>query len=83
MNLSHRDQTLWLVYIIIKNLDAKTWQPQKRSGTLFLGSIFIIYDLFEDANNKDKNLKVKIYHMVLKTMLLCTYLDSLFKEIRC
>ncbi len=26
ITLSHRDQTLWLVYIIIGNLDAKTQQ---------------------------------------------------------
>ena len=69
MSLNHGDQILWPVYNIIKNQDAKTRQSQKRLGTLLLGSIFIIHDLSEDTNNKDKDLKAKIYHMALKTML--------------
>ncbi len=68
MSLSHGDQILWLVYITIGNLDAKTRQSQKRLGTFLLGSIPIIYERSEDANNKDKDLKAKIYHMALKTM---------------
>ena len=86
MSLSHGDQTLWPVYITIGNLDAKTRQSQKRPGTLLLGSIPIIHERSEDANNKDKDLKAKIYHMALKTMLQRTYpsfpfID--FKEMRC
>ena len=69
MTLSYGDQTLWPVYITIRNLDAKTWQSQKRPGTLLLGSIFIIYKRSKDTNNKDKDLKTKIYHMALKTIL--------------
>ena len=85
MSLSHGDQTLWPVYITIGNLDAKTRRSQKRLGTLLLGSIPIIHERSEDANNKDKNLKAKIYHMALKTMLQRTYpsfpfID--FKEMR-
>ena len=50
-----------------------------------LGSISIIHERLEDANNKDKDLKAKIYHMALKTMLQRTYpsfpfID--FKEMR-
>ena len=85
MSLSHGDQTLWPVYITIGNLDAKTRRSQKRPGTLLLGSIPIIHERSEDANNKDKDLKAKIYHMALKTMLQHTYpsfpfID--FKEMR-
>ena len=86
MSLSHWDQTLWPVYIIIKILDAKTWQSRKQLGTLLLGSIPIIHKQSEDANNKDKDLKAKIYYIALKTILHCTYpsfhfID--FKEMRC
>ncbi len=73
MSLSHGDQTLWLVYITIGNLDAKTWRSQKWPRTLLLGSISIIYERSEDTNNKNKDLKVKIYHIVLKTILQRTY----------
>ena len=69
MSLNYGDQILWPVYITIENLDAKTWQSQKRPKTLLLGSIFIIHEWLEDANNKNKNLKAKIYYMALKTIL--------------
>ena len=69
MSLSHKDQTLWLVYIIICNLDAKTRRSQKRPRTLLLGSIFIFHKRSKNVNNKDKDLKVKIYHIALKTKL--------------
>ena len=85
MSLSHGDQTLWPVYITIGNLDAKTWQSQKRQKTLFLGSISIIYERSEDANNKNKDPKAKIYYMAVKTMLQCTYSSFSFidfKEMR-
>lgn len=49
--------------ITIRNLDVKIWQSQKRVGTLFLGSIVIIYKQWEDANHKNKDLKAKIYHI--------------------
>ena len=42
---------------------------------LLLGSISTIYKQQKDANNKDKNLKAKIYHMALKTMLQQLYLN--------
>ncbi len=82
MSFSHGDQILWPVYITIGNLDAKIWRSQKRSGTLFLGSIPIIHKRFKDANNKDKDLKAKIYHMALKTMLQRTYPGLPSKEMR-
>ena len=69
MSLNDRDQTLWPVYITIRNLDAKTQQSQKRLRTLLLGSNSMVYERSKDANNKDKSLKAKIYHIVLKTML--------------
>ena len=69
MSLSHRDQTLWPVYITIGNLNAKTRRSQKRLKTLLLGSILIIHKWSKDANIKDKDLKAKIYHMALKTIL--------------
>ncbi len=71
MSLSHGDQTLWLVYIIIRNIDAKTQRSQTRPNTLLLGSISIVHKWLEDGNNKDKDLKTKIYHLALKTMLQC------------
>ena len=73
MSLSHRDWILWLVYIIIGNLVAKIRQSQKWPGTLLLSSISIIHERSKDANNKNKDLKAKIYHMALKTMLQCIY----------
>ena len=69
MSLGHGDPTLWPIYIIIEYLDKKTWQSQKRPGTLLLGSIFIIYERSKDANNEVKDLKAKIYHIALKTIL--------------
>ena len=69
MNLSHEDPTFWPIYIIIKNWDAKTRQSQKWPGTFFLSSIPIIHEQLEDANNKNKDLKAKIYYMTLKSIL--------------
>ena len=69
INLSHGDQTLWPVYITIGNLDSKTRRSQIRLGTLLLGSIPIVYERSEDGNNKDQDLKAKIYHLALTTML--------------
>ena len=82
MSLSHGDQTLWPVYITIENLDTKTRQSQKRPRMLLLGSILILYERSEDANNKDKDLKAKIYHMALKTMLQHNYPSFLFIEFK-
>lgn len=74
MSLSHGNQTLWPIYISIGNLDSKTRHYQTWSGVLLLGSISIIHKWSEDGNNKNKNLKAKIYHLVLKTMLQRKYL---------
>ena len=78
MSLSHEDQTLWPIYITIRNLDAKTWQSQKRPVILLLGFIPIVHERSKDANTKNKNLKVNIYHMVLKTILKYIYPNLLF-----
>ena len=69
MSLSHGNLTLWPVYVTISNLDLKTQQSQTRPRTLLLGSIPIIYERLEDKNNKDQDLKVKIYYLPLTTML--------------
>ncbi len=73
---------MWPVYITIENLVTKTWQSQKWPGTLVLSSNPIIYKRSKDANNKDKDLKIKIYHIALKTMLQHTYPGLPFKEMR-
>ena len=39
----------------------------------FLYSIPIFHERSKDANNKNKDLKAKIYYMALKTMLYYTY----------
>ena len=82
MSFSYGDQTLQPVYITIENLNAKTRQSQKGPGILLLVSISIIHERLEDTNNKDKNLKAKIYHMALKTMLQCTYSNISFVELK-
>ena len=69
MSLSHGDQILWPVYITMSNLDSKTRRSQTRLGTLLLGSIPIVYERLEDGNNKDQDLKAKINHLALTTML--------------
>lgn len=69
MSLSHRYQVFWRVYITIHDLDAMTCQSQHRPVTLFLRSISIVHESTEDSNKKDKDLKAKIYHLALKTML--------------
>ncbi len=69
MSLSHEDQKLWSVYITIRNLDAKTWRNQTRLDTLLLSSIPVVHERSDDGDNKDKDLKAKIYHLALKTML--------------
>ena len=53
MSLSHGDQTLWPVYIIISNLDSKTWWSEIRPVTLLLVSIPIVHKCSENGNNKD------------------------------
>ena len=83
MYFGHKNQILWPIYITIRNLDAKTWRSQKWPETLFFGFILIIYEQFEDANNKDKDLKTKIYHMTLKTMLQRTDLGLISRKMRC
>ena len=80
MSFSHRDQILWPVYITMGDSDTITWQSQKWLGTLLWGSISIIYELSKDINNKNKNLKTKIYLMILKIMLQYTYLSLPYKK---
>ena len=69
MSLSYGDQIFWPVYVIIGNLDAKMRQSQNRPDILLLSSIPIVYKQLKDSNNKDRDLKAKIYHLALKTIL--------------
>ena len=69
MSLGHGDQTFWPVYITIGNLDVKIKRPQKWPRMLLLSFILIIHEWLKDANNKNKDLKTKIYHITLKTIL--------------
>lgn len=55
------------------NKDARIQQSEKRPETLLLSSIPIIFKRSEDTNNKDKDLKAKIYQMDLKTILQYIY----------
>lgn len=82
MSHNYRDQALWPVYIIIRNLKAKTWQSQKRSRPFFLSSIPIIHERSEDANNQNIDLKAKIYLMILKTILQHIYPNFYFIDIK-
>lgn len=50
-------------------MDLKIWYSQIWIGSLLLSSIPIIYKWLEDKDNKDKDLKTKIYHLALKIML--------------
>lgn len=63
MSFSYKNHKLQLVYITIENLDAKIWKSLKQSRILFLNSIFIIYKRSKDANNKNKDLKIKIHYI--------------------
>ena len=69
MSFSYGDQVLCPVYITIKNLNANTWQTQNWLKTLLLSFILIIYEQSKKTNNKNKNLKAKIYHMALRIIL--------------
>lgn len=69
MSLSYRDQIVWLVYITINNLNLKPRQNQTRLSILFCGSIPIIFKHLKDKNNKNPDLKVKIYYLTLTTIL--------------
>ena len=69
MSLSYRNQILWPVYVTIDNLDAKTRWSLDKLSILFLGYIPIVYKQLKDLNNKNRDLKAKIYHLALKTML--------------
>ena len=71
MSLNFENQLLWTVYITISNLDAKLYRSQNQPNTLLLGFILIVYEWLEDLNNKNRDLKAKIYYLALKTMLEC------------
>ncbi len=47
-----------------------------------MDSISFVHERLEDANNKDKDLKTKIYHITLKTILQRIYLPCLLLTLR-
>lgn len=49
---------------------------------LFLGFILFIYERLKNAKNKDKDLKAKVYHMALKTILKYIYLNFFFLDFK-
>lgn len=69
MSLSYRNQVFWPVYITRANLDVKIRYCQNWPAILFLSFIFIDYKQVKDLNNKDKDLKTKIYFLTLKIIL--------------
>lgn len=69
LSLSHEDQVFWPVYVIIDNLDIKIYPSQNWPRILLLGSILIVHEWAKNLNNKNRNLKIKIYHIAIKTML--------------
>lgn len=69
MSLSYRNQVFWPVYIIRANLDVKTRCSQYWPTILFLGFIPIVYKQAKDLNNKNKDLKTKIYFLALIMIL--------------
>ena len=73
MSLNYEDQILWPVYIICEILDKKKWESQKWPKTLFPIPISIIYKRLKNSNNKNKDLKAKIYYIGLKIILQSTY----------
>lgn len=68
-SLIYKNCVFLSIYIIIKNLDTKTYQSQNRPAILFLGSISIFYKELKDSINNDRDLKTKIYYLALKTVL--------------
>lgn len=44
-------------------------RDKNRPATLLWGSIPIVYKRLEDSNNKNRDFKAKIYHIVLKTIV--------------
>lgn len=50
-------------------MDWKCWQSEVYFSTLFLGSISIIHERLKDRDNKNQDLKAKIYYLALKTIL--------------
>lgn len=49
---------------------------------LFLSFIPIVYKWLKDANNKNKDLKIKIYYMVFKTILQNIYPSFFFVDFK-
>ena len=68
MSLSYGDQILWPLHVTIGNLDVKMYQSQNRPGIVLLSFIPIVHKRSKDTNNKDRDLKAKIYYLALKTI---------------
>lgn len=65
---------------MIRNFDWKTWHSRTWQNTLLLGFISVVYKRLEDGDNKNKDLKAKISHLTLKTMLQYNYFLSIYKQ---
>ena len=69
MSLSYGDQVFWPVYVTMGNLDAKIcWSPNWLD-ILFIGSIPIVHEQTEDSDHKNRDLKIIIKYLALKTKL--------------
>ena len=76
INLSYKDQLFWLIYVTIDYLDIKTYYSQNWLDILLLDLISIVYKQIKDLNNKNRDLKVKIYYLALKTIF--EYIYTIF-----
>lgn len=63
---------------MISNWDSKMQQSQIHLEILLLESISIIHQSLKDKNNKDKDLKAKIYYLALTTIFEYKYLLPIY-----
>ena len=68
----HDDQSVWLIYLIIENLDTAIQHSQLKSNTVLLSFISI-------SEKKKENFKLQsaIWHETMKQVLLCMFSVSL------
>lgn len=78
-------KVVWVLNLILlknKKLKCKNSTILKKLGNLLLNTFSIFYKRLKDRNNKNKDLKAKIYYMAWKTILKHTYYSFFFKKIR-
>lgn len=61
MSISYKDQIFCPLYVIIDKLDIKMCQSQNWLDTLLSDSKPIVYKQKKNSNNKNKDLRAKIY----------------------